>query len=262
MPLTQEQIEHISGELIEAERTSKSIVALTERFSDVSYEDAYAIQLKTFDTRVKAGAVIVGKKIGLTSKAMQDQFKIREPDYGMITNRMVIREGQPIPVSSLILPRLEPEIAFLLKEDLKGPGINVANVIEATEGVLPAFEVIDSRYKDWKITVKDSISDNASAASMILGGKLTPIKDIDLRLIGLVMEKNRAVVSTAAGAAVLGNPAESVAWLANKLTEYGITLKKGEFVMSGSLVSAVPVEAGASLRATFDRLGSVSVRFE
>jgi len=262
MPLTKEQIEHISGELIEAERTSKSVVALTERFSDVSYEDAYAIQLKTFDTRVKAGAVIVGKKIGLTSKAMQDQFKIREPDYGMITNRMVIREGQPIPVSSLILPRLEPEIAFLLKEDLKGPGVNVANVIEATEGVLPAFEVIDSRYKDWKITVKDSISDNASAASMILGGKLTPIKDIDLRLIGLVMEKNGAVLSTAAGAAVLGNPAESVAWLANKLTEYGITLKKGEFVMSGSLVSAVPVEAGASLRATFDRLGSVSVRFE
>ncbi len=262
MPLTKEQIEHISGELIEAERTSKPVVALTERFSGVSYEDAYAIQLKTFDTRVKAGAVIVGKKIGLTSKAMQDQFKIREPDYGMIVDRMVIREGQPMPVSSLILPRVEAEIAFLLKEDLKGPGINVANVIEATEGVLPAFEVIDSRYKDWKITVKDSISDNASAASMILGGKLTPIKDLDLRLIGLVMEKNGTVVSTAAGAAVLGNPAESVAWLANKLTEYGITLKKGEFVMSGSLVQAVPVEAGASLRATFDRLGSVSVRFE
>jgi len=262
MPLTREQIEHISAELIEAERTSKPIVALTERFSGVSYEDAYAIQLKTFDTRVKAGAVIVGKKIGLTSKAMQDQFKIREPDYGMIVDRMVIREGQPIPMSSLILPRLEPEIAFLLKEDLKGPGINAANVIEATEGVLPAFEVIDSRYKDWKITVKDSISDNASAASMILGGKLTPIKDLDLRLVGLVMEKNGAVVSTAAGAAVLGNPAESVAWLANKLTEYGITLKKGEFVMSGSLVQAVTVEAGASLRATFDRLGSVSVRFE
>jgi 2-keto-4-pentenoate hydratase len=193
---------------------------------------------------------------------MQDQFKIREPDYGMITNHMVIREGQPVPMSSLILPRIEPEIAFLLKEDLKGPGINAANVLEATEGVLPAFEVIDSRYKDWKITVKDSISDNASAGAMILGGRLTPVKDLDLRLIGLVVEKNGAVVSTAAGAAVLGNPAESVAWLANKLTEYGITLKKGEFVMSGSLVQAVAVEAGASLRATFDRLGSVSVRFE
>lgn len=262
MPLSKEQVELISNELIEAERTSTPIAALTERFPDVSYQDAYAIQLKTFDTRVKAGAVIVGKKIGLTSKAMQDQFKIREPDYGMITNHMVIREGQPIPMSSLILPRIEPEIAFLLKEDLKGPGINAANVLEATEGVLPAFEVIDSRYKDWKITVKDSISDNASAGSMILGGRLTPIRDLDLRLIGLVVEKNGMVVSTAAGAAVLGNPAESVAWLANKLTEYGIALKKGEFVMSGSLVQAVTVEAGASLRATFDRLGSVSVRFE
>ncbi len=262
MPLSKEQIAQVSGELIEAEKTCSPIVALTEQFADVSYEDAYAIQLKTFDSLVKGGAVIVGKKIGLTSKAMQDQMNIREPDYGMITDRMVVREGAPIPMSSLILPKIEPELAFLLKEDLKGPGITVANVIEATEGVLPAFEVIDSRYKDWKITVKDSISDNASAALMILGGKLTPISDIDLRYVGLVLEKNGSVVSTAAGAAVLGNPAQSVAWLANKLTEYGITLKKGEFVMSGSFVQAVTVEAGCHLRATFDRIGSVSVSFE
>ncbi len=262
MSLSKEQIVQVSGELIEAERTCTPIVALTERFPDVSYEDAYAIQLKTFDTLVRSGAVIVGKKIGLTSKAMQEQFGIHEPDYGMIADRMVVREGSPIPMSSLILPRIEPEIAFLLRDDLKGPGINVANVIEATEGVLPAFEVIDSRYRDWKITVKDSISDNASAGLMILGGKLTPIRDLDLRCIGLVLEKNGAVVSTAAGAAVLGNPAQSVAWLANKLTEYGITLKKGEFVMSGSFVQAVAVEAGSHFRATFDRLGSVSVRFE
>ncbi len=262
MPLSKEQIAQVSGELIEAEKSCVPIVALTERYPDVSYEDAYAIQLKTFDTLVRGGAIIVGKKIGLTSKAMQDQMNIREPDYGMIVDRMVAREGSPIPMSSLILPKIEPELAFLLKEDLKGPGINVANVIEATEGVLPAFEVIDSRYKDWKITVKDSISDNASAALMILGGKLTPIEDIDLRHVGLVLEKNGSLVSTAAGAAVLGNPAESVAWLANKLTEYGISLKKGEFVMSGSFVQAVTVEAGSSLRATFDRIGSVSVCFE
>ncbi len=262
MSLSKEQIAQISGELIEAERTATPIVALTERFPDVSYEDAYAIQLKTFDSLVRAGAFIVGKKIGLTSKAMQEQMNIHEPDYGMIIDRMVVREGAPIPMSSLILPRIEPEIAFLLKDDLKGPGINAANVIEATEGVLPAFEVIDSRYKDWKITVKDSISDNASAALMILGGKLTPIRDLDLRYLGLVLEKNGSLVSTAAGAAVLGNPVQSVAWLANKLTEYGITLKKGEFVMSGSFVQAVTVEAGCHLRATFDRLGSVSVCFE
>jgi 2-keto-4-pentenoate hydratase len=262
MSLTKEQVAQISSELIEAERSRIPIQALTERFSDVSYEDAYAIQLKTFDTLVAEGTVIVGKKIGLTSKAMQDQMNIREPDYGIITDRMVVREGAPILMSSLILPKIEPEIAFLLKEDLKGPGINAANVIEATAGVMPAFEVIDSRFKDWKITVKDSISDNASAALMILGGKLTPIKDLDLRYVGLVLEKNGSLVSTGAGAAVLGNPAQSVAWLANKLTEYGISLKKGEFVMSGSLVQAVNVEAGSHLRATFDRLGSVSVRFE
>jgi 2-oxopent-4-enoate hydratase len=262
MALSREQVAQISAELIEAEKFRVPIQALTERFPDVSYEDAYAVQLKTFDSRVKAGAVIVGKKIGLTSKAMQDQFGIREPDYGIITDEMVVREGATIAMSSLILPRIEPEIAFLLKEDLKGPGINVANVLDATEGVMPAFEVIDSRYKDWKITVKDSISDNASAALMILGGRLTPIEDLDLRLLGMVLEKHGAVVSTGAGAAVLGNPAQSVAWLANKLTEYGIFLKKGEFVMSGSLVQAVTVEAGSHLRATFDRLGSVSVCFE
>ncbi len=262
MALSKEQTEQISGELIDAEKTCVPIVALTDRFKEVSYDDAYAIQLNTFDTKVGSGAIIVGKKIGLTSRAMQDQFGIREPDYGMIVDNMVVREGAPLPMSSLILPRIEPEMAFLLKSDLKGPGINAANVLDATEGVLPAFEVIDSRFKDWKITVKDSIADNASAATMILGGKLTPIKDIDLRLVGLVLEKNGEVVSTGAGAAVLGNPAASVAWLVNKLAEFDISLKKGEFVMSGSLVKAVPVEAGASFRATFDRLGSVSVRFE
>ncbi|MFW6102720.1 MAG: 2-keto-4-pentenoate hydratase, partial [Chloroflexota bacterium] len=170
MALTRDQVEQVSNELVEAEQTCTPIEALTDRFPDVTYEDAYAVQLKTFDTRVRNGAVIVGKKIGLTSRAMQDQFNIREPDYGMITDTMMAREGAPVPMSRLILPRIEPEIAFLLKEDLKGPGINAANVIEATEGVLPAFEVIDSRYKVWKITGKDSISDNASAALMILGG--------------------------------------------------------------------------------------------
>ncbi|MFW6126558.1 MAG: 2-keto-4-pentenoate hydratase, partial [Chloroflexota bacterium] len=155
----------------------------------------------------------------------------------------------------------EPEIAFLLKEDLKGPGITVGRVLRATEGVMPAFEVIDSRYRDWKITVKDSISDNASSAAIILGGKLSTIRDIDLRLLGMVMEENGQLVGSAAGAAVLGNPAQSVAWLANKLIEYGIVLRAGELVMSGSLVRATTVEAGSFFTATFDRLGPVSVRF-
>jgi 2-keto-4-pentenoate hydratase len=262
MALTKETIEQISQQLLEAERTCQPIDPISPKFSDLSYEDVYAIQLKTFDTRVKRGEVIVGKKIGLSSRAMQEQFNIKEPDYGIISDKLVLREGQPIAMKSLISPRMEPEMAFVLKEDLKGPGVTAAAVLKATEGIMPAFEVIDSRYKDWKITVKDSISDNASCGAVILGGRLTPVDGIDLRLVGMVLEKNGEIVATGAGAAVLGNPAESVAWLANKLTEYGITLQAGEFIMSGSLVRAVPVEAGSFLRASFDRFGSVSALFE
>ncbi|MCK9356464.1 MAG: 2-keto-4-pentenoate hydratase [Dehalococcoidia bacterium] len=262
MSLTGKQIEQVALELVEAARTHTPIVPLSERFGEVSYEDAYAIQLKTYDIKTKAGIVIVGKKIGFTSKAMQVQFNMTEPDYGMIDNTMVAREGQPIPMSSLILPKIEPEIAFLLKDDLVGPGINAAKVLAATEGVLPALEVVDSRYRTWTSNIKDSISDDASAGVFILGGRLTPVQDLDMRLIGMVFERNGSVVSTGAGAAVLGNPAESVAWLANKLTQYGIGLKKGEFVMSGSLVPAQEVKAGWSFRATFDRIGTVAALFE
>jgi 2-oxopent-4-enoate hydratase len=261
MALAQDVVAEISRSLIQAERDSEPIEAISPRFADLSYEDVYAIQLKTFETKVKSGEVIVGRKIGLTSRAMQEQFNIREPDYGTITDRMVFREEEALSMKRLIAPRIEPEIAFLLRDDLKGPGVTVASVLRATEGVMPAFEVIDSRYKDWKITVKDSISDNASSAAIVLGGRLAPVADVDLRLVGMVLEKNGEVVATGAGAAVLGNPAESVAWLVNKLIEYGIGLRAGECVMSGSFVRAVSVESGASFRATFDRIGAVSAVF-
>lgn len=261
MALSRDVIERISGQLIQAEKTARPIDAISPVYADLSYEDAYAIQLKTFDTKVRAGEVIVGRKIGLTTRAMQEQFNIHEPDYGTITDRMVCREGEPVPMSRLIAPRIEPEVAFLLKEELKGPGVTVAHVLRATEGIMPAFEVIDSRYRDWKITVKDSISDNASSAVIILGGRLSALRDIDLRLLGMVVDKDGQVIGTGAGAAVLGNPAQSVAWLANKLIEYGIVLRAGELVMSGSFVGATTVEAGSFFRATFDRLGPVSALF-
>jgi 2-oxopent-4-enoate hydratase len=260
--LTGKQIEQVAQELVEAARTHTPVVPLSERFGDVSYEDAYAVQLKTYDIKTKAGAVIVGKKIGFTSKAMQLQFNMTEPDYGMIDDTMVVREGRPIPMSSLIVPKIEAEIAFLLKDDLAGPGVNAAKVLDATAGVLPALEVVDSRYRKWTSNIKDSISDDASAGLFILGGKLTPVQDLDLRLVGMVFECNGSVVSTAAGAAIFGNPAQSVAWLANKLAQYGIGLKRGEFVMSGSLVPALEVKAGSFFRATFDRIGTVSAQFE
>ncbi len=260
--LSEDLIHQISDQLLEAERTCRPIDPISEKFKDLSYQDVYSVQLRSIHKKVQSGAVIVGKKIGLTSRGMQVQFRIDEPDYGIIVDKTVFREGKPFPTKQLILPRIEAEVAFLLKDNLKGPGVTLAQVLKATEGVIPAFEVIDSRIRDWKITVKDSIADNASNAAVILGGKITPLADLDLRLTGMVLEKNGEMIATAAGAEVLGNPAQSVAWLANKLSEYGIALQSGEFIMSGSLTRAVNVEPGSFFRATFDRLGPVSVLFE
>ena len=255
------QINAIAGELLTAEKDKAPVAPLTTRFPGITVPEAYAVQLEIIRRKVASGAVIVGKKIGLTSKAMQDMFGVREPDYGHILNTAVIPEGQPVSMGTMIQPRVESEICFVLKQGLKGPGVNVAQVLSATQGIIPSFEIIDSRIKDWKIKVQDSIADNASNAGVVLGGKITRLRDIDLRLIGLVLEKNGEIVSTAAGAAVLGNPAEAVAWLANKLAEYGVDLKAGEFIMSGSLTAALSAEAGSSFKATFDHIGTVSVRF-
>ncbi len=262
MSLTKDEIEEISRQLIEAEREGEPPEPISQKYTDLSYDDAYAIQRRTTEIKVGLGAVIVGRKIGLTSKAMQEQAKISEPDYGVIFHNCVFREGQLLLIKRVVWPRIEPEIAFLLKNDLKGPGVTVAGVFAATEGIMPAFEILGRRFKTFA-TVKDSIADNAAQDGVILGGKLTPLSpEIDLRLIGMVLEENGEIIDTAAGAASLGNPGEAVAWLANKLYEHGMTLRKGEFIMSGSLTKAVDLKPGSFFRATFDRLGSVSVMFK
>jgi 2-keto-4-pentenoate hydratase len=254
-------IDEVSLQLIEAESKSKPIDPISQKYGDLSYDDAYAIQRRTAETKAGSGVFVVGKKIGLTSKAMQEQSKISEPDYGVILHNRVFREGEPVKLKAIVWPRIEAEIAFLLKDDLKGPGLTVSTVLAATEGIMPAFEILDRRLKNY-LTVKDSIADNAGQAGVILGGKLTPLSpEIDLRLIGMVLEKNGDIVATAAGAASLGNPAEAVAWLANKLYEHGITLKKGEFIISGSLTKAIDIEPGSFFRASFDRIGPVSALF-
>ena len=261
MALSQRIIEEIAQKLVEAERKREPLEPISEKYGDLSYEDAYGIQKKTAELKASSGAVIVGRKVGLTSKAMQEQSKINEPDYGAVFSSGVFREAQVISMKRIVWHRIEAEIAFLLKDDLKGPGVTVAKVLSATEGVLPAFEILDRRLKNY-VNVKDSIADNAGQAGVVLGGKLTPLADIDLRLVGMVLEKNGAILETAAGAASLGNPAEAVAWLANKLHEHGMTLRQGEFIISGSLTKAIDIEPGSFFRATFDRLGSVSALFE
>ena len=261
MTIAKTQLEKLSQELIVAERDRKPIVQLTERLPNISVAEAYAIQQHIVNSRLAAGELIVGRKIGLTSVAMQEMLGVHEPDYGHILSKSMINEGEPISMRRLIQPRVESEICFVLKSDLKGPGVTVANVLAATAGVIPAFEIIDSRFQNWKVKLQDTIADSASGALVVLGAKLTPIADLDLRLVGLVLEKDGAILATAAGAAVWGNPVQAVAWLVNKLGEYGIGLHAGEFIMSGSLTSAFDASAGSSFHATFDRLGSVSTRF-
>jgi 2-keto-4-pentenoate hydratase len=156
---------------------------------------------------------------------------------------------------------MEGEIAFILKEDLRGPGVTLTEVIRCAEGVIPALEIIDSRIRDWKIKLPDTVADNASSARIVLGGVMTPLPAIDLRTVGMVMEKNGEILATAAGAAVLGHPANAVAWLANKLAAYGILLRKGEVILSGALTAAAPVAAGDFFRADFGLLGDVKIKF-
>jgi 2-keto-4-pentenoate hydratase len=247
--------------LLTAEKNRKPILPLTESDPGITVDEAYRIQLQVIEMKKSSGQVVVGKKIGITSRAMQTMLGVNEPDYGQILDGMVVMEGEQIRAADLIQPRIEGELAFILKEDLKGPGVTLADVIRCSEGVIPALEIIDSRIADWKIKLPDTVADNASSARIVLGGKVTPILGLDLRTVGMVLEKNGEVVATATGAAVFGNPAQAVAWLANKLAGYGITLRKGEVILSGSLTAAMPVSSGDFVRADFGTLRDAKIKF-
>lgn len=248
--------------LIEAEVNRKPIDPLTLTYSGITVKDAYQIQLEGIKIKLSHGRRVVGKKIGLTSKAMQDLLGVKEPDYGHLLDDMLIRQGEPCKREELIQPKVEGEIAFVLKDKLKGPGVTVTDVLKATEFVIPAIEIVDSRIRDWKIKLEDTIADNASSARFVLGSKVVPVKNLDLRLIGMVFEKNGKIVGTGAGAAVWGHPASAIAWLANKLAEYDIALEAGEIILSGALTAALDANKGDVFTASFYELGSVSVWFE
>jgi len=203
----------------------------------------------------------VGKKTGLTSKAKQVQMNTNEPLYAYLVDTTILNDGAQIVRSELIHPRVEAEIAFLMGRQLHGPDVTGNDVLEATRHVLPSLEVIDSRYDDFKFTLPDVIADQASAARVVLGGKVRSPKGLDLRLLGMLLEINGEIMATGSGAAVLGHPADSVAWLVNKMAEMGAGgLEEGDLVMAGGLVEAYPIEPGDSLRAEFDHLGPVSLR--
>jgi len=261
MSLNPELIQRLGDELYEALNERRTVEPLTSRHAEITLDDAYAIQQRLMARRLQAGERVIGKKIGVTSKAVMNMLGVYQPDFGWLTDGMVYNEGEAIPASTLIQPKAEGEIAFLLKKTLKGPGVTAADVLAATEGVMACFEIVDSRIQDWKIKIQDTVADNASCGVFVLGDRVVDPREVDLATCGMVLEKNGDIVATGAGAAALGAPANAVAWLANTLGERGIALEAGEVVLSGSLGIMVPVQAGDNLRVTIGGIGGCSVRF-
>jgi 2-keto-4-pentenoate hydratase len=262
MALTEAQISEIAAALYKAEKERAPVPPLTETYPGLDPSDAYGIQLGGIKLRVEDGAKIVGWKVGLTSKAVQQMLGVSEPDFGHLLDNMRIDEGGEIDTSQFIWARAEPEVAFQLKSDVRGPNATAQDVMAATEYLIPSLEIVDSRIRDWKIKLGDTIADNASSCRFVLGRSRTKPDGIDPKLIGMNYYVDEQLVSTATSAAVLGNPAAAIAWLANTLAPYGHYLQAGQVIMPGSLVSMVDAKPGGRIRADFDHIGSVEARLK
>jgi len=260
--MNNELIQQCGDELYAALRNRTTVQPLTSRYSELSIEDAYQISLRLLERRLADGERVIGKKVGLTSKAVQTMLGVDQPDFGYLTDRMAYNQGEEMPIGEqLIQPKAEGEIAFILKKDLMGPGITNADVLAATECVMPCFEVVDSRIENWQIKIQDTVADNASCGLFVLGDRAVSPRQVDLTTCGMVVEKNGVLLSTGAGAAALGSPVNCVTWLANTLGRFGIGLKAGEVILSGSLVPLEPVKPGDFMSVSIGGIGSASVRF-
>ncbi|MES0856306.1 fumarylacetoacetate hydrolase family protein [Geobacillus sp. G4] len=247
--------------LLAAERERRPLSPLTTLDLALTVYDAYQIQLRTIKQKVKEGRRIVGKKIGLTSKAMQQLLGVDQPDYGHLLDDMAVENGGVVSWERVLQPKVEAEIAFVLKRDLVGPRVTVIDVLLATDYIVPALEIVDSRIADWNIRLEDTIADNASSGLYVLGENRLPVHAVDIGQIGMALYRNGKLANTGVGAAALGHPAFCVAWLANKLYEYGKELKAGEVILSGALSAAVSAEPGDVFFARFAHLGEVRVEF-
>ncbi|EMI9088338.1 MULTISPECIES: 2-keto-4-pentenoate hydratase [Bacillus] len=254
-------IRELADELVQAENSRVGILPFTERYDNLSVEDAYNIQLEVVGRKLESGRSIIGKKVGLTSVAMQQMLGVNEPDYGHLLDDMKIESGSEVSMRSFVSPKIEAEIGFVLEQDLNGPNITYIDVLMATKYVVPTLEIIDSRIVDWKIKLADTVADNGSSAKVVIGHTFSSIDKVDLRTTGMTLYKNNSLIATGAGAAALGHPAQAIAWLANKLYEFNIGLKAGELILPGALSGAVSVQSEDNIRADFGLLGSVSVTF-
>ncbi|WP_342042030.1 2-keto-4-pentenoate hydratase [Bacillus sp. OTU2372] len=254
--------QHVHELLQQAEAAKESITPLSEIYPDLTMEEAYQAQLLGIDQKVQGGQKVVGKKIGLTSVAMQQLLGVDQPDYGFLLNSMEVSNNGVIHLDDLFQPKVEGEIAFVLRKDLKGPSVTTEDVIDATDYVAPALEIVDSRITDWKITLADTIADNASSGLFVIGDERFSLTDMDLPSIEMNLFKNGQLINTGYGSDVLGHPAKCVAWLANKLSEYNVVLKAGEIILSGALSAAVAAEKGDRFTAGFSHIGKVEVTFK
>ncbi|MDX1505316.1 MAG: fumarylacetoacetate hydrolase family protein [Spongiibacter sp.] len=255
-------IEQLGDELYQSLRSQRSITPLTERFPNITIDDAYYISLRMLNRRLEDGEQVVGKKIGVTSAVVQEMLGVHQPDFGFLTDAMTFANGADIKVAGhLIQPRAEAEIGFRLKQDLQGPGVTEAEVLAATECIMPCFEIVDSRIDNWRIAIQDTVADNASCGVYVLGNEEADPREFDLPSLEIRVWKNGEPLSQGLGSAVQGNPLTAVAWLANTLGRFGIPFKAGEVILSGSLVPLEPVQAGDSLRMELGGIGSAAVNF-
>ncbi|MBA5635571.1 2-oxo-3-hexenedioate decarboxylase [Duganella sp. LX20W] len=259
--LTPEEVVRLCERIEGAQARAHAIPKLTDEYPNMTSDDGYAVQHALRKRFLANGRRLVGWKAGLTSRAKMIQMGVNAPSIGFLMADMARPENSAITTSDMVHPRVECEVAFVTKAQLQGPGCTRQQVLDATDYVLPAVEIIDSRFSGFKFDMPSVIADNGSSARYVAGGRARYPADVDLRTLGVVMEKNGEIVATGASAAVLGHPAEAIAMLVNILAEQGEVLPAGSFVMSGGITEAIPVKPGDSVVARFQELGSVSMRF-
>ena len=260
-------IQQAAARLDAAERSREQVRQFSLDYPSINIDDAYAIQRAWVAQKIKDGRKLVGHKIGLTSRAMQVSSNITEPDYGALLDDMFFEEGSDIPFERFIVPRVEVELAFVLGKPLRGPNCTIFDVLDATEWVIPALEIIDARIQqvdpDTKVTRKvfDTISDNAANAGVVMGGRAVLPTEIDLRRVPAILYRNGVIEESGVSAAVLNHPAKGVAWLANKLAPYDVTLEAGQIILGGSFTRPVSANPGDTFHVDYGQLGSVACRF-
>lgn len=261
--MEQTLIRQLGDELYAALREARTLDPLTDRHPRIGIEDAYHVSLHMLSRRQADGERVIGKKIGVTSKPVQEMLNVHQPDFGFLTDAMQRPDGATIDIAAtgLIQPRAEGEIAFMLKADLKGPGVTREDVLAATAWVAPCFEIVDSRIDDWRIRIQDTVADNASCGVFVVGETRTDPRELDLAAVRMRMSRNGEPVGEGLGSAVQGHPAEAVAWLANTLGRFGIPFSAGELILSGSLAPLIVARAGDRFEMQIEGLGGCSMHF-